>query len=105
MDFEFITSFGRVGTLPHRSYYIPFAPADKVGESFGIIDRKSSSRFLSLDGEWQIKAHERADTVDVGEELTEAIDVPSCVQMRGYDIINYLNTRYPIPFAPPFVPK
>ena len=105
MDLEFITSFERVGTLPHRSYYIPFAPADKVGESFGIIDRKSSSRFLSLDGEWQIKAHERADTVDVGEELTETIDVPSCVQMRGYDIINYLNTRYPIPFAPPFVPK
>ena len=105
MNLEFITSFGRVGTLPHRSYFIPFAPADEVGEKFGIIDRNTSSRFISLDGVWQIKQYQRPNDVDFTGDLTETIDVPSCVQMRGYDMINYLNTRYPIPFYPPFVPK
>ena len=105
MNLDFITDFKRVGTLPHRSYYIPFDREDKVTERLGIIDRTASSRFYSLDGEWQIKEHGRVDEVTLDEELTETIDVPSCVQMRGYDIINYLNTRYPIPFAPPFVPK
>lgn len=105
MNTEFITSFQRVGTLPHRSYFIPFAPADEVGECFGIIDRNTSSRFMSLDGEWQIGQYNRPDEVVLDAVLPATIDVPSCVQMRGYDMINYLNTRYPIPFYPPFVPK
>lgn len=105
MNLEFITSFDRVGTLPHRSYFIPFAPTDEVDECFGIINRHSSSRFISLNGEWQIRQYQRPDEVDLDSELTDTIDVPSCVQMRGYDMINYLNTRYPIPFYPPFVPK
>ena len=98
MNLEFITSFDRVGTLPHRSYFIPFAPTDEVDECFGIINRHSSSRFISLDGEWQIRQYQRPDEVDLDSELTDTIDVPSCVQMRGYDMINYLNARYPIPF-------
>ena len=105
MNTEFITGFQRVGTLPHRSYFIPFAPADEVGECFGIIDRNTSSRFMSLDGEWQIGQYNRPDEVVLDAVLPATIDVPSCVQMRGYDMINYLNTRYPIPFYPPFVPK
>ena len=43
-------SFERIGVEPHRSYYIPFAPNDKIKNKFGIIDRRSSSRFVSLDG-------------------------------------------------------
>ena len=45
-------SFERIGVEPHRSYYIPFAHSDKIRNKFGIIDRRSSSRFVSLDGEW-----------------------------------------------------
>ena len=48
-------SFERIGVEKHRSYYIPFAETDKVKNTFGIIDRRSSSRFLSLDGIWQIQ--------------------------------------------------
>ena len=105
MNFSLINSFARVGTMPHRSYYIPFAKNDTLGEKYGIIDRHTSSRFHSLDGEWQIGEHDRIDAVRIDEELFGVIDVPSCVQMRGYDGIQYLNTRYPIPFIPPFVPK
>lgn len=105
MNLELLNGFHRVGTLPHRSYYVPFAPDDKMHQRYGIVDRTSSSRFISLDGEWQIRQHDRPDTVVIDEVLSESIDVPSCVQMRGYDQIQYINTRYPIPFVPPFVPR
>ena len=49
-----IKEYKRIGTMPHRSYYIPFAEEDNVGEIFGIIDRTTSTRFTSLDGVWQI---------------------------------------------------
>ena len=105
MNSEFVTSFKRVGTLPHRSYYIPFSKDDKPSERLGIIDKYSSSRYHSLDGEWQIGEHKSLDAVVLDEQLSKTVDVPSCVQMRGFDGIQYLNTRYPIPFAPPFVPR
>lgn len=97
--------FQRVGTEPPRTYYVPFSIGQKVGEKHGIVDRNASDRFLSLNGEWSIKEHACPDTVELGEALTEKIQVPSCVQMKGYDHIQYLNTRYPFPFDPPYVPK
>lgn len=48
----------RIGVEKDRSYYIPFANDDVVKYRYGIIDRKSSSRFISLDGKWEIKQHE-----------------------------------------------
>lgn len=89
--------FDRVGTMPHRSYYIPFAETDMMKETHGILDRASSSRFMSLDGAWQIKQHDHVEDFVIDEALEESIPVPSCVQMHGYDHIQYLNTRYPFP--------
>ncbi len=96
--------FDRIGTTPHRSYYIPFAEDDTIRNKYGIIDRTASSRFTSLDGVWQIKQHNHVDDFDVNEKLDEAIPVPSCVQMHGYDHIQYLNTRYPFPVMLPHLP-
>ena len=96
--------YKRIGTEPHRSYYIPFAPEDTVSMRQGIIDRFSSSRFFSLDGTWQIKQHANVEFADINESLEATIPVPSCVQMHGYDHIQYLNSRYPIPSIPPYVP-
>ena len=90
-------SFQRIGTMPHRSYYIPFAPADTVGSVYGIPDRTTSSRFLSLDGMWQIRQHSCVDEFTLDEDLDGQIPVPACVQMHGYDQIQYLNSRYPFP--------
>lgn len=98
-------SFERIGVEPHRSYYIPFANSDKIRNKFGIIDRRSSSRFVSLDGDWQIKQHNHVSEVDINEKLTETIPVPSCVQMHGYDHIQYLNHRYPFPVTLPHIPN
>ena len=98
--------YERIGTLPHRSYYIPFCPEDDVKTVYGIVDRKSSSRFLSLDGTWLLKQHRDPETAlaNLSEELTATIPVPSCLQLHGYDQIQYRNNRYPIPSNPPHVP-
>ncbi len=96
--------FDRIGTTSHRSYYIPFAQEDAVGTKCGIIDRTSSSRFTSLDGQWQIKQLYHVEDFRVDEALDATIPVPSCVQMHGYDQIQYLNSRYPFPVMLPHLP-
>ena len=96
--------FDRVGTTPHRSYYIPFADEDTVRTKYGIIDRTSSSRFTSMDGVWQIRQLDHVEDFDVNEMLDQSIPVPACVQMHGYDHIQYLNIRYPFPVMLPHLP-
>ena len=96
--------FDRIGTTPHRSYYIPFAPEDVVRTKHSILDRTSSSRFTSLDGVWQIKQLDHVEDFNVNEKVDESIPVPSCVQMHGFDQIQYLNTRYPFPVMLPHLP-
>lgn len=81
-------NFERIGVEPHRSYYIPFTETEKIKNKFGIVDRSASSRFVSLDGIWQIKQHRCLEEV-----LTESIPVPACVQMHGYDSIQYVVYR------------
>lgn len=98
-------SLSRLGVEQPRSYYVPFAATDKPKYKYGIIDRASSSRFISLDGTWQLCQHGNPDEFDVNEPLSAAIPVPSCIQMHGYDQIQYLNSRYPFPFDPPYVPR
>ena len=97
--------FARIGVEKPRSYYIPFSAEQRFVFKNRIIDRNASDRFISLDGEWQIKEHNNIESIDVSECLTDKIPVPSCVQMHGYDRIQYLNCRYPFPTRPPFVPK
>ena len=94
----------RKGVEKPRSYYIPFAAEQKFAFKNRIIDREASERFISLDGEWSIKEHGSVGSVEIGERLKDKIEVPSCVQMKGYDQIQYINMRYPFPCDPPFVP-
>ena len=91
--------------MPHRSYYVPFAEADAVKTVYGIVNRESSSQFTSLDGTWQIKQLGCPEEFDVTESLDATIPVPSCVQMHGYDQIQYLNSRYPFLVRMPYVPR
>ena len=95
----------RIGIEKPRSYYIPFSENKKFAYKNKILDRNASDRFISLDGEWRIKEHKNLESVCLEEKLTKKIPVPSCVQLFGYDQIQYINTRYPFPFRPPFVPN
>ncbi len=99
------TKFNRFGTEKTRSYYIPFADKQSFGLRNKILDRNLSERFISLNGKWGIKEHENIESVDLIEKMSKKIPVPSCVQMHGYDQIQYINCRYPFPCRPPFVPE
>ena len=88
---------------PYRCYYVPFAKVDEFS-----LDRNNSSKFISLNGEWQIKKYN--SLYDLPEnflslELSDIIPVPSCVQFYGYDNPQYVNQDYPYAFNPPFVPN
>ncbi|WP_251546379.1 glycoside hydrolase family 2 TIM barrel-domain containing protein [Pumilibacter intestinalis] len=96
-------TYERTGVEPPRSYYVPFGETQEFAFTHGILDRTKSDRFISLDGEWEFKAHEDIADVEVGEELPDKIPVPSCVQMHGYDQIQYINVRYPFPVDPPYI--
>ena len=89
-----------IGMLPQHCYFIPFDCSDPVQN-----DRSKSSRFQSLNGEWAFRAHARMETCELHEELLDRIPVPACVQLHGYDHIQYTNHRYPFPYDPPFIRK
>ncbi len=95
--------FRSEGTLPPRAYYIPFAPGEDA-----FAPRRDSSRYLDLNGTWRLCAYE--SVLDVEEDFyrqtpQDLIPVPSCVQLYGYDKIQYVNVNYPFPFDPPHVPN
>ena len=90
------------GLCEPRNYYIPFSDGQENGR------RTDSKRFVSLDGVWSFRAYASLEYVPddfCGQELSQKIAVPSCVQYYGYDFFQYTNVRYPIPFAPLRVPR
>ena len=96
-------SFVSIGTEKQRSYYIPFSKTDEPKLRDKIIDRRSSSRFISLDGKWKIKEYMGLAGVDLSAKLKKTISVPSCVQLCGFLSPQYLNDRYPSFYEPPYV--
>ena len=100
---KFFENIKNVNNEPYRCYYIPFSKNDGYSD-----DREKSSRFVSLNGEWQIKQYASFyDLPDdfLTENLSETIPVPSCVQFHGYDVPQYVNLVYPYAFNSPFVPN
>jgi beta-galactosidase len=101
------TSVLHLNTMPNRSYYIPFpAHVDPAEKS-----REMSERFQLLNGDWKFKFYNNIPEV-CGEfaglgfvdKKFDTIPVPSVWQMQGYDRHQYTNTKYPIPYDPPYVP-
>lgn len=101
------TTVLHVGTEPNRSYYVPF-PADinPVGKSRG-----ESERLQFLNGDWKFRLYNNIPEVcdrfidpEFNDEGFAYMPVPSVWQMQGYDKHQYTNTKYPIPFDPPYVP-
>ena len=104
-----MTEFPHVGALPPRAYFIPFDAGENPSG-----DRENSSRFLSLNGEWDFRFFENVEELPIeepgfagGVECPDKISVPSCWQLytgRGYDAPNYINQDYPFPVDPPHLP-
>ncbi len=92
-----------------RSYFIPFHDA-KIGaqNANDIEDRTKSKFFKSLCGTWNFIFNPKTDEINELDALGKnEITVPMNWQMdleKGYDDPVYLNTEYPFPVDPPFVP-
>lgn len=96
----------RMGTRKKRSYYVP-ASSFELAE----LSRDYSDRMISLNGDWAFSYHENDLTLpekfyeeDFDESSFDTIPVPSVWQNFGYGSHNYINTRFPIPYDPPYVP-
>lgn len=95
-------------TMPYRAYYIP------ASERMGILaeNRHESDRITMLNGDWKFKYYD--SIYDLQEKFYEegfavdgydTIPVPGMWQYFGYDYLEYMDTRYPIPIDPPYVPQ
>lgn len=94
----------RVNTLPFLSYFAPY-PIDQDFQFIDkIIDKKKSELYIDLNGKWMFRQYIGYNDVSLENELVDEIEVPCCVQMKGYDYIQYTNWLYPFDFNPPFVP-
>ncbi len=92
-----------VNTLSDHCYFIPFAKGE---DPYAL--RENSSEFQLLNGEWDFRFYESFDKIDdkqiLLDEFDSTINVPSCIQLLGYDTPQYVNLQYPIPYNPPYVP-
>ena len=93
-----------VNTLPNHGYFIPYENREKaVGGIRGL-----SGRMVMLSGDWQFgyykSPYELPDNLFDISAVPDVIPVPSVWQCHGYDRHQYTNTRYPIPYDPPYVP-
>ena len=73
--------------MPPRSYYIP--------ENEGSME--------TLNGVWRFAFFENGDMAEKIQSW-DAIKVPSCWEMEGYEAPNYTNINYQFPCDPPYVP-
>lgn len=91
-----------INTLPNRCYFVPFGKGQNPFES-----RENSECFELLNGDWGFRYFD--SIIDLEDDFTlvaaeKTIPVPSNWQLHGYDIAQYTNVVYPIPFDPPYVP-
>ena len=93
-----------VGALAPHAYFIPHS--SREGALSGR--RGQSDRMTSLNGTWHFGFYEglRALPEDIfcDAAVPDTLPVPSVWQNHGYDIQQYTNVRYPIPYDPPHVP-
>ena len=85
--------------LPARTYSMPLADE---AEAFTDALEPATPYRLSLNGDWKFRwtgdpARRPADFFEPGfdDSAWGLIDVPSCVEMRGYGTPGYTNIRYP----------
>ncbi len=91
-----------IGTLSDHAWFIPYSEGENP---FGA--KEASARVELLNGEWDFKYY--SSIIDIEDNFLDdgfdaVIPVPSNWQLHGYDIPQYTNVCYPIPYDPPYVP-
>lgn len=93
-----------------RDAHATLVPYEKIA-SARRGDRMQSPYFYLLNGQWKFAYAANIAQVPEGFEQGglddgswDTLAVPACWQLSGYGRPNYVNTRYPFPVDPPFVP-
>ena len=73
---------------PQRAYYIP----------------ENTGAYQLLNGTWKFRYYDADFLEEDSITQWDAIPVPSCWQLYGYERPNYTNVNYPYPVDPPYVP-
>ncbi|MBR5005490.1 MAG: hypothetical protein IKY07_00185, partial [Clostridia bacterium] len=109
-----------IGAEKPHAYFLPYSCRCEALAR----NKRRGGRVKSLNGDWDFfyfkSPAEAAAAIEGGLLNGEAggaavnkgaqagasqkIKVPSCWQMYGYDVPQYVNVDYPIPFDPPYVP-
>ena len=98
-----------------RAWFIPYTSPDaalKGARALAEGLEERNGRCIFLNGEWDFRYYENVrDAASAFErdfnsasDKADRIKVPSCWQMYGYGIPQYVNVDYPIPLDPPFIP-
>jgi len=99
----------QIGTLPPRSYFIPFS---SVEDAVSGMAREYSKSFEPTSKNWALFHYE--SIADVPENILtpgfpinekNTIAVPSCLELKGYGNPQYLKDRFPISINPPYTPS
>ena len=94
--------------LPARAYFIPYQNEEETKNVSLTEYRYRSSLVRCLNGMWDFKFYENPndvpEVIDTEKISFDQIDVPSCVQMRGYGRPFYTNIKYQFPAKPPRIP-
>ena len=94
--------------LPERSYFIPFSGNKALRQSEYRNERYVSDRVQLLSGEWDFAYFDKLSKIpqefNTDTVPFDVVHVPSTWQRTGYDQIAYINTRYPFPKKPPYIP-
>lgn len=100
-----------LGTMPYRSYYIPFETGKAASEILETA-REDSKKVTMLSGDW--KFHYYRNRFDADENFYspefnagdfDTIPVPGCWQILGYEMNQYTNVNYPFPYDAPYMPE
>lgn len=97
----------RVNAEAAHAFFIPYhCRCEALGGN-----RNRGRRYKTLNGDWDFYYFENVDAAReaLAEGLPEEagrglLKVPSNWQMYGYDVPQYVNSDYPIPLDPPYVP-
>lgn len=94
-------------TMPNRAYYMP---ASRRMDQL-IEHREQSDRMQLLNGTWKFRYYasiydltEAFYQLDAAREGYTEVPVPGVWQNYGFDIHQYLESWYPFPADPPYVP-
>ena len=100
---------------PAHASYMPYPTTEAMRDDqryqFPWLD-PNGARYMSLNGTWKLNyvnnpAHRPGERDFWGDEADVAgwdnIDVPSCLEMKGYGDPYYVNVEYPFQDTPPYI--